>query len=202
LRSARPILLSFSTTWTGMRIVRALSARARAIAWRIHQVARPFLDEIQERQALVAVVLGDRDDQAQVGLDHLLLGVEVAALDALGEVDLLLRGQQPDLADVLQEQLKGVGGHVRAQVQRLGGLAARALVGRALDLVGGGRGGVDLLDQLDLALLEEAVQVFDVRLVEIQLGDGGRDLRERQHAGDLATRQEALDLLEFLQFNY
>ena len=38
-RSARPILLSFSTTWTGMRIVRALSASARAIAWRIHQVA-------------------------------------------------------------------------------------------------------------------------------------------------------------------
>jgi hypothetical protein len=29
LRSARPILLSFSTTWTGMRIVRALSASAR-----------------------------------------------------------------------------------------------------------------------------------------------------------------------------
>jgi RNA polymerase primary sigma factor len=38
-RSARPILLSFSTTWTGMRMVRALSASARAIAWRIHQVA-------------------------------------------------------------------------------------------------------------------------------------------------------------------
>jgi RNA polymerase primary sigma factor len=38
-RSARPILLSFSTTCTGMRIVRALSASARAIAWRIHQVA-------------------------------------------------------------------------------------------------------------------------------------------------------------------
>ena len=39
LRSARPILLSFSTTWTGILIVRALSASARAIAWRIHQVA-------------------------------------------------------------------------------------------------------------------------------------------------------------------
>ena len=39
LRSARPILLSFSTTWTGMRMVRALSASARATAWRIHQVA-------------------------------------------------------------------------------------------------------------------------------------------------------------------
>jgi hypothetical protein len=39
LRSARPILFSFSTTWTGIRIVRALSASARAIAWRIHHVA-------------------------------------------------------------------------------------------------------------------------------------------------------------------
>ena len=35
----RPILFSFSTTCTGMRIVRALSASARATAWRIHQVA-------------------------------------------------------------------------------------------------------------------------------------------------------------------
>ena len=39
LRSARPILFSFSTTWTGMRIVRALSASARATACRIHHVA-------------------------------------------------------------------------------------------------------------------------------------------------------------------
>ena len=39
LRSTRPILLSFSTTWTGMRIVRDLSASARATAWRIHHVA-------------------------------------------------------------------------------------------------------------------------------------------------------------------
>jgi len=38
-RSARPILLSFSTMWTGIRIVRALSASARATACRIHQVA-------------------------------------------------------------------------------------------------------------------------------------------------------------------
>ena len=39
LRSVRMILFSFSTTWTGMRIVRALSASARATAWRIHHVA-------------------------------------------------------------------------------------------------------------------------------------------------------------------
>src|SRR5581483_57682 len=69
------------------------------------QAERPLLDQVEERQALVAVVLGDRDDESQVGLDHLLLGVEVATLDALGQVDLLLRGQQADLADVLEEQL-------------------------------------------------------------------------------------------------
>ena len=39
LRSERTILFSFSTTWTGIRIVRALSASARATACRIHQVA-------------------------------------------------------------------------------------------------------------------------------------------------------------------
>ena len=38
-RSERTILFSFSTTWTGMRIVRDLSASARATAWRIHHVA-------------------------------------------------------------------------------------------------------------------------------------------------------------------
>ena len=38
-RSARFIFCSRSTMWTGMRIVRALSASARATAWRIHQVA-------------------------------------------------------------------------------------------------------------------------------------------------------------------
>ena len=39
VRSARFIFCSRSTMWTGMRIVRALSASARATAWRIHQVA-------------------------------------------------------------------------------------------------------------------------------------------------------------------
>ena len=33
------IFWSRSTMWTGIRIVRALSASARATAWRIHQVA-------------------------------------------------------------------------------------------------------------------------------------------------------------------
>ena len=39
LRSIRAILFSFSTTCTGIRIVRPLSASARATACRIHHVA-------------------------------------------------------------------------------------------------------------------------------------------------------------------
>ena len=38
-RSTWTTLLSFSTMWTGMRIVRPLSAIARVTAWRIHHVA-------------------------------------------------------------------------------------------------------------------------------------------------------------------
>src|SRR5215213_5430641 len=163
-----------------------------------HQAERALLDEVQERQALVAVVLGDRDDQAQVGLDHLLLRVEVAALDAACEVDLLLGGEQPDLADVLQEQLKGVGGHVRLEVDRRLGLAASALVRRALHMRRGD-GGIDLLDDLDLGLLEEAVELLDVRLVQVDLGDRGLDLGERQDAHLLPLEQQTLDFFELLQ---
>ena len=51
-------------------------------------------------------------------------------------------------------------------------------------------------------LLEEAVQLLDVGLVEIQLGDGVSDLGEREHAHLLAPGHEALDLFEFLKFHY
>src|SRR5215208_439680 len=162
------------------------------------EAERALLDQVQEGKALVAVVLGDRDDQAQVGLDHLLLRVEVAPLDAAREVHLLLRCEQADLPDVLQEQLKGVGRHVRLEVDRRLGLAAAALVGRALD-VRRGDGRIDLLDDLDLGLLEEAVELLDVRLVEIDLGDRGLDLGERQNAHLLPLEQQTLDLFELLQ---
>ena len=61
---------------------------------------------------------------------------------------------------------------------------------------------VDLLDELDLGPLEEAVQLLDVGLVEIDLGDGGLDLGERQDADLLPLEQQSLDLFEFLQINY
>ena len=87
------------------------------------------------------------------------------------------------------------------EVERRLGLAALPLVRRALDLVGGGRGRVDVLDQLDLGLLEEAVQLLDVGLVEVELGDRRRDLGEGEDAGLRALGEQALDLFEFLQFD-
>src|SRR5581483_2270930 len=77
-----------------------------------HEADRPLLDQIEERETLVAVALRDRDDEAQVRLHHLLLRAVVAALDALRELDFLRGGQQIDLADVLEEELQRVRGEL------------------------------------------------------------------------------------------
>ena len=42
-----------------------------------------LLDQVEEEHAAADVALGDRDDESQVGLDELLLGVEADLLDAL-----------------------------------------------------------------------------------------------------------------------
>jgi hypothetical protein len=109
-RSARPILFSSSTMWTGIRIVRALSASAGnrltdpqggvgrelepspvvELLRRADKTDRALLDQVEKRQPLVAVALRDRDDQPQVGPDHLLFRVQLPALDPLGEIDLVL----------------------------------------------------------------------------------------------------------------
>src|SRR3954453_14116510 len=76
------------------------------------QAERPFLDQVEEREALVAVVLRNRDDEAQIGLDHPRLRRHLAALDALGELDLLRRRQQRVPAGIAQEELERVGGRL------------------------------------------------------------------------------------------
>ncbi len=97
-----------------------------------HEADRPLLDQVEERQALVAVVLGDRDDEPQVGLDHVLLGAVVAALDALGELDLLGRRQQLDAADLAQEERERVDRRVAiVDLERQLGAARRRRARRA-----------------------------------------------------------------------
>ena len=163
---------------------------------------RALLDQVEKRQPLVAVVLRDRDDQPEVRLDHLLLGVQVAALDPLGEIDLLLRRQQPHLADVLQEQLQRIGRHLRLEVQRVLALRRVRFSGARSMIRLAASARVDLLDQLDLSPLEEAVQLLDVGFVEVELGRGGRDLGVREHADLQAAGDQTLDLFKLLKFRY
>ena len=51
-------------------------------------------------------------------------------------------------------------------------------------------------------LLEVAVQLLDVALVELDLGERGGDLGVGQHSGWPALCDEELDLLELLKFSY
>src|SRR6266545_4102347 len=67
-----------------------------------------LLDQIEERNAEAPIALGDRDDQAEVRLDHDPLGAHVALLDPLRERDLLRGGQKLVAADVGEEELQAV----------------------------------------------------------------------------------------------
>ena len=58
-------------------------------------------------------------DEADVGLDHVALGAHVAALDALGELDLLRGGEQLRAPDVTQEALERI---ARQHLHRVHGL--------------------------------------------------------------------------------
>ena len=67
---------------------------------RLHQADVAFGNQVEQRQAVVGVILGDLHDQAQVRLDHVGAGLFVALLDARGEFDLLFRGEQWGLSDL------------------------------------------------------------------------------------------------------
>ena len=77
-------------------------------------------------------------------------------------------------------------------------LAALAVVA----LGRGGLGGIDVLDELDPGALEVAVELLDVALVQVDLGDRGSDLAEGQHSDLLALAQQILYLFKFLKLSY
>jgi hypothetical protein len=93
---------------------------------RAHEPDRPLLHQVLEREPVLVTLepLGEVHDETQVRLDHALLGGEVAALDAAGELALLRRAQQRharDLREEVGEAWDGLagrggrhGGHARA----------------------------------------------------------------------------------------
>ena len=176
-RSTCTTLLSFSTMWTGdADRARLVGDRARdrladppgrvrreLVAAPVvelldgaDQAERALLDQVQERQPAAQVALRDRDDEPQVRLDHLLLGDHVAALDALGERDLLVGGQQVDAPDRAQVQPQRV-------EARLDGQVDLGLLRRVLLLGAGGlrhaRSGRRPRDDLDACVQEVQVRI-------------------------------------------
>ena len=143
------------------------------------QAEDALLDEVQEGQPGALVLLGDRDHEPQVRVDHAVLGVEVAALDALGEVDLLGRRQQPVAADLVQEELQGVGGdgrELRVVDRCLGRVLARAVVA-----------------QLDVAGMQLLVERAEILVLEFQGLSQLVDLLEVNAAALLAPVDEGPD---------
>ena len=145
------------------RVRRELEALAPVeLLGRAHEADRPLLDQVEERQALVAVALRDGDDESEVRLDHRLLRGVVAGLDPLGELDLLRRREERHLADVLQEELQRVGRDLG--LGRLPRALALGLDRRLGD------------DDLDLLLVERVVERVDLRGVEVELVESQREL--------------------------
>ena len=98
---------------------------------RAHEPDRALLDQVQQRHpgVLALEALGEMDDEPQVGLDHPVLGFEVAALDAAGELELLGRGQEARAGDALEKDSEAVAelASVRGR-RRSGGHAAAASI--------------------------------------------------------------------------
>jgi hypothetical protein len=69
---------------------------------RADQAEVALVDQVRERDALVLVLLGDRDDEAQVGAHERVERLLVVGADALGEAHLLLARDQRIDADVAQ----------------------------------------------------------------------------------------------------
>ena len=132
-----------------------------------------LLDQVEQGQVASLVALRDRNDEAEVAVDHPLLRRGVAALDPLRQRDLLGRGQQREAAGPVHEQGQrvdragqlGVGGRDRDGLLELG------------------------LDDLDLAGLELGPEGRELFLVEVVLE------RDRLESG-LVDRPALLGLRE------
>src|SRR6478609_414415 len=72
------------------------------------QADHALLDEVEKRYIVALIALGDRDDEAEVRVDHPLLRRKVALLDALGQSDLVGCREQAVLARSVHEELKRV----------------------------------------------------------------------------------------------
>ena len=76
-----------------------VAAAILVLVHRPHQAGVPLLDQVEEREAAVAVLLGDRDDQPEVAAGELALGLLVLLEPAVHGLD------------PAPERLRGLEGH-------------------------------------------------------------------------------------------
>ena len=93
---------------------------------RVDEAQVAFLDQVGKREPAVGVMLRDADDEPQVVLDQPLPRGEIAAGHRPRERELLRRGQEHVLADLVEIDLRDVVDDVRAQAG--GGLGKRQLL--------------------------------------------------------------------------
>ena len=135
--------------------------------------------------------LRDRDDQPEIGLDHLRLRRQVPALDPLRQVDLLVGGQQwhfADLAEVEAQRVeRGLDGQVELRwllrvVWEHGPLVRRMLV-------------LFPRNQLDRAFDQVGVEVLDLLRIQLDVLKPGSDLVVSQKPLRKTVRDEQPQLL-------
>ena len=130
---------------------------------------------------MALVLLRDRDDETQVRVDHPVLGLDIATLDHLRELDLLGGAQQRVLPRLVQEELERVGRRGRQVAVDI----RRGADGLAAAIVGEG----------DSPLLDLGVERFEVLLVELQILNGGAELRQIEATGFLAGVEDGCEAL-------
>ena len=132
---------------------------------------------------MALVALRDRDDQTQVGVDHLLLRCEVAALDALRERNLVRGREQLVPARCVHEQLQRV---ERAR-DRCGCDRARLFA--------------RLLAHDDVALFERDAKTGDVVLGQLVLVGESLNVLLLDETALGGLLEQALDRREVMQMN-
>ena len=121
-------------------------------------------------------------------MDHPLLGEPVAGLDPLGKLDLLLGGQKRMPAGLAQEELERVR-------RRLPGDRERLVDGLGLGFDLGGAVVAEVVDDLDLARLELAVDEIGLERVEAERLEHVVQLGLQDRAALLARVDEAPEIV-------
>src|SRR5690606_23659981 len=143
-----------------------VAATVFELVHRLHQADVAFLDQVEELQAAVGILLGDGNNQAQVGLDHLFLRPASlgftdghAAVDVLdvgnGQYAFFFQGDQLLLAalDVFLARGDGFGVFALAGSQLIGPVEVGLVVGELAQEVGTRHAGIAHADLHDGAFL-------------------------------------------------